>query len=76
MAKKNFNYSIIYLNIFPPTCTYNNYKILMKSKHIPTDLGGSQHYHQVNFNLQTKKPLFQIDFFINWCFFDDSGGYH
>ena len=40
----------------------NNFKILIKSKHIPTYLGGSHHYHQGHFNLYAKKQLFEIDF--------------
>lgn len=37
---------IIYLKIFPTTCTYNSFKILIKWNYIPTRYGGSHHHHQ------------------------------
>ena len=40
-----FYYPLIYLKHFPPTCTYNDFKILIKSKQIPTCLGGGHHHH-------------------------------
>jgi hypothetical protein len=50
--------SSYYLQIHPTLCTYNSWKILLQSSHIPTYFGGSQHRHQGRRFHGPRTPLF------------------
>jgi len=48
----------------PTTCTYNDFKILIKSNYIPTRLGGDHHHHQgrSNYTNQNTSSVYRLSY--------------